>query len=141
MTKPCYSATAPAGGIVKDKNIKAFLSLVGLLSAILLFSSCAGFGGAKGDAAKPPPGAEAAAPAETAPAPPPETPVRLRILCAGDVMAHAPQLKAQWDNSTGLYDFNNNFAYVKEYVSAADLALCNLETTLGGEPYTGYPTF
>jgi poly-gamma-glutamate synthesis protein (capsule biosynthesis protein) len=120
--------------VVKNTNIKALLLIVGLLSAILLFSSCAGFGRADGEAAEAPP-----APTEE-PAPP-ETPVSLRILCAGDVMVHAPQLAAQWDDASGNYDFSNNFAYVKEYISAADLAFCNLETTLGGEPYTGYPTF
>ncbi|MDR2088727.1 MAG: CapA family protein [Clostridiales Family XIII bacterium] len=115
------------------------MPVTGLLSAILLFSSCAGPGAAQGaeDAAGRP-AAETRDPAESAPA---EAPVSLRILCAGDVMVHAPQLAAQRDDASGNYDFGNNFAYVKEYVAEADLALCNLETTLGGEPYTGYPAF
>jgi poly-gamma-glutamate synthesis protein (capsule biosynthesis protein) len=70
-----------------------------------------------------------------------EEPVSFRILCAGDVMVHAPQINAQHDAVTGTYDFSNNFEYVKTYISDADLALCNLETTFGGEPYTGYPMF
>jgi poly-gamma-glutamate synthesis protein (capsule biosynthesis protein) len=56
-------------------------------------------------------------------------------------MVHVPQIRAQHDAVTGAYDFSNNFEYVKEYISDADLAFCNLETTFGGEPYTGYPTF
>ncbi|MDR2356424.1 MAG: CapA family protein [Clostridiales Family XIII bacterium] len=102
-----------------------------------MFSSCAESGGSQRADAAGLPAAETQAPVEPEPA---EEPVSLRILCAGDVMVHAPQLAAQRDGAGG-YDFGNNFAYVKEYVSEADLALCNLETTLGGEPYTGYPTF
>ena len=75
------------------------------------------------------------------PPPPPELPLFVNVLCAGDVMVHEPQLGSQFDAASGLYDFNDNFQYVKEYVAAADLALCNLETTFGGEPYTGYPMF
>lgn len=71
----------------------------------------------------------------------PETPVSLEILCVGDVMAHGAQIKAQYNSADGTYDFRNNFQYVKDYISAADLALCNLETTLAGEPYSGYPNF
>ncbi|MDR2295850.1 MAG: CapA family protein [Clostridiales Family XIII bacterium] len=109
---------------------------MGLLAAILLFSSCAETGEARRADAD----GAAALPSAAAPAEPAEEPVSLRILCAGDVMVHAPQLAAQRDE-TGAYDFRDNFTYVKPYISEADLALCNLETTLGGEPYTGYPTF
>jgi poly-gamma-glutamate synthesis protein (capsule biosynthesis protein) len=116
------------------KKNKYFLYAAGLMSAILLFSCCAGPGGADGAEASPDAVPAAEAEAE-------EQPVSLRILCAGDVMVHAPQLAAQRDDASGAYDFSDNFAYVKPYVSDADLALCNLETTLGGEPYTGYPMF
>ena len=71
----------------------------------------------------------------------PEQPVSLEILCVGDVMAHGAQIKAQYDSTSGTYDFTNNFKYVKDYISAADLALCNIETTFAGEPYSGYPNF
>jgi poly-gamma-glutamate synthesis protein (capsule biosynthesis protein) len=119
---------------------------MGLLAAIPLFSACefgAGSDGGTGAADA----VDVGAAAETenagggADAEAPESPVSLRILCAGDVMVHEPQLAAQRDKASGGYDFSNNFAYVKDYVADADLALCNLETTMGGEPYTGYPTF
>ncbi len=71
----------------------------------------------------------------------PEQPISLEILCVGDVMAHGAQIKAQYNSSDGTYDFTNNFKYVKDYISAADLALCNVETTFAGEPYSGYPNF
>ncbi|MDD2217622.1 MAG: CapA family protein [Eubacteriales bacterium] len=66
--------------------------------------------------------------------------VDLQILCVGDVMAHRAQLNAQLQ-SDGTYSFYNNFKYVKEYITAADVALCNVETTFGGAPYIGYPNF
>ena len=66
------------------------------------------------------------------------------ILAVGDIMVHSPQLQAQYDSSTGTYNFDNNFKYVKEYIEEADYSLANLETTLAGNdvyPYSSYPTF
>lgn len=65
----------------------------------------------------------------------------LCILCVGDVMAHEPQLRAQYDSAEDKYKFDNNFKYVKKYIEAADLAMCNVETTFAGKPYTGFPVF
>lgn len=72
---------------------------------------------------------------------PVEQPITLSISCVGDVMVHSTQFKAQYDADTDTYQFDNNFQYVKDYISAADLALLNLETTLSGPPYAGYPAF
>lgn len=63
----------------------------------------------------------------------------ISILCVGDIMSHSPQTSAQY--SGGKYDYRENFEYVKPYIEAADLALCNVETTFAGAPYTGYPAF
>ncbi|WP_053957092.1 CapA family protein [Inediibacterium massiliense] len=70
-------------------------------------------------------------------------PVEATILSVGDIMVHGPQLKAQYNTHTKEYDFNNNFQLVKPYIEKADLALCNLETTLGGpeKGYSSYPQF
>lgn len=70
-----------------------------------------------------------------------EPPVELTISCVGDIMVHKPQLTAQYDTGTGAYDFTNNFEYVADYIKSADLALCNVETTFRGAPYSGYPLF
>lgn len=67
--------------------------------------------------------------------------VNLSLLCVGDVMSHSPQTAAQYNSSTGEYNYDNNFQYVKPYIEAADLALCNVETTFAGKPYTGFPCF
>jgi poly-gamma-glutamate capsule biosynthesis protein CapA/YwtB (metallophosphatase superfamily) len=68
---------------------------------------------------------------------------RVTIAAAGDVMVHSPQFKAQYQRETGLYDFTNNFRFVKPYLLQVDLALANLETTFGGEAlgYSGFPRF
>lgn len=66
---------------------------------------------------------------------------QLSILCVGDIMSHSPQLSSQYDSASGTYDYKENFEYVKPYIEAADLALCNVETTFAGAPYTGYPAF
>lgn len=77
------------------------------------------------------------------PDPEPEPPkvTEISLLCVGDIMVHSPQLDAAYDSSTGEYDYSENYQYVKPYVQTADLALCNVETTFGGTPYTGYPAF
>ena len=71
----------------------------------------------------------------------PLPPIELSITCAGDIMAHGTQLTAQYDEATGTYDFSNNYRYVKDYISQADLALCNVETTFAAGKPTGYPAF
>ena len=66
------------------------------------------------------------------------------LLACGDVMAHSPQLDAQYNSSTKEYSFDNNYKYVKQYIQNADLAIANLETTLAGNDvynYSSYPTF
>jgi len=65
----------------------------------------------------------------------------ISILCAGDVMSHMPQTNAQYDSSSGTYDYSENYEYVEKYIQAADLALCNVETTFAGKPFSGYPAF
>jgi poly-gamma-glutamate synthesis protein (capsule biosynthesis protein) len=65
----------------------------------------------------------------------------ITLLFAGDVMGHMPQLNSAYDSSTGRYDFNPVFGPVKSLITEADLALANLETTLAGPPFAGYPQF
>lgn len=73
------------------------------------------------------------------PTPEPE-PQYVSLLFAGDVMAHAKQLRCHKFGS--MYDFTRDYQYIKDIVCAADIALVNLETPLSGKkPYTGYPYF
>ena len=66
----------------------------------------------------------------------------LKMLFAGDVMGHGMQITGAWrDGGDSCYNYHPSFQWVKDYVSAADLAIANLEVTFGGAPYTGYPQF
>lgn len=65
----------------------------------------------------------------------------LRLLFAGDVMGHAPQIQSA-EVAPGRYDYRPCFQYIKPILQRADLAIANLELTLPGKaPYTGYPMF
>ena len=55
-------------------------------------------------------------------------------------MQHRAQIDAA-RTSDGKYDYSPCFSLVKEEISRADIAIGNLEVTLGGKPYQGYPTF
>lgn len=72
-----------------------------------------------------------------------EEDVEVNIVAVGDIIIHEDQLKSQFNEDTGEYNFDNNFKYVKSHIESADIALANLETTLAGEEqkYTGYPLF
>ncbi|MFO7610983.1 MAG: CapA family protein [Clostridia bacterium] len=65
------------------------------------------------------------------------------ILAAGDVMAHADNLRAAYDKETGIYSFLENYTLVKPLIEGADLAIANLETVTAGESsgYTSFPLF
>ncbi|MEU6866920.1 CapA family protein [Streptomyces sp. NPDC046876] len=66
------------------------------------------------------------------------------LVASGDVLPHDSIIKRAHDNAGGNgYDFKPMFAKVKPVVSAADLALCHMETVYGpdGGPFTGYPAF
>ena len=67
-------------------------------------------------------------------------PVDVSIVFAGDAMQHIAQVNSA-KRAGDLYDYSECFTEVKDYVSSADYAVVNFETTLGGKPYTGYPCF
>lgn len=54
-------------------------------------------------------------------------------------MQHQSQINAA--RTTKGYDYSTCFEYVKEEINRADFAIANLEVTLGGKPYRGYPAF
>ncbi|KAA6340938.1 Capsule biosynthesis protein CapA [termite gut metagenome] len=65
---------------------------------------------------------------------------RITLLFAGDLMQHQRQIEAARVSNDG-FDYTACFKYVKEEISKADIAVANLEVTLAGMPYTGYPAF
>ena len=64
---------------------------------------------------------------------------RITLLFVGDLMQHDAQIKAA--RTAEGYDYSDCFRHVKKEISEADIAIGNLEVTLGGKPYRGYPSF
>ena len=65
---------------------------------------------------------------------------KLTLIIAGDLMQHDAQIKAA-KTSDGTYDYTGYFDWVTDEIERADVAIANLEVTLAGKPYMGYPTF
>ena len=64
----------------------------------------------------------------------------VKILFAGDAMQHSAQIEAA-KTPDGKYDYTECFETIAPLIEDADYAVVNLETPLGGKPYTGYPCF
>jgi poly-gamma-glutamate synthesis protein (capsule biosynthesis protein) len=105
-------------------------SLASLVTLVLLVAGCS---------ADP-----VAAPASSAPASPPPPPESFTLVATGDVLVHQGRaLTTGAERPDGSYDFAGVFAPVAPLISAADLAVCHLETPVAppGGPYSGYPSF
>ena len=85
-------------------------------------------------------------PPDTAPTHPPVVLESTATLAAtGDILMHGPVIKSGLQPGGG-YDFSSIFTYFADYVTSADYAVANLETTLAGltngyDKYSGYPQF
>jgi poly-gamma-glutamate capsule biosynthesis protein CapA/YwtB (metallophosphatase superfamily) len=66
---------------------------------------------------------------------------KLTILFTGDIMGHEEQIWAAENREMHSYNYDEVFKYIKPVISEADVAIGNLEVTLAGPPYTGYPAF
>lgn len=64
----------------------------------------------------------------------------LTLLFVGDIMQHFPQITAA-KQPNGSYDYADCFKYITKEIKSADLAIANLETTLGNNRFSGYPMF
>lgn len=67
--------------------------------------------------------------------------VKITLLFSGDVMQHMPQVDAAWNDSCKCYVYDSAFKEIGTIFRMADLSIINLETTLAGKPYSGYPQF
>lgn len=65
----------------------------------------------------------------------------ISLLFGGDAMGHSPQFQWAYNPSSDTYDYEPNFRYIRPFVLRSDLAIVNLEVTLAGQPYSGYPNF
>ncbi|MGC3948782.1 MAG: CapA family protein [Chryseolinea sp.] len=66
---------------------------------------------------------------------------RISILFGGDVMGHDSQIASAYESKLNQYDYSSCFRFVTPIIEAPDLAIANLEVTLAGPPYQGYPQF
>ena len=64
----------------------------------------------------------------------------LTICFLGDIMMHSLQISTACKGDD-TYDFNTYFRELEEQIKTADIAVANMEFTLGGKPYSGYPCF
>ncbi len=67
-------------------------------------------------------------------------PKEISFLFMGDFMQHGPQIDAAKD-SNGNYNYDHYFEYTNSLINGVDFAIANLEVTLAGPPYSGYPRF
>jgi poly-gamma-glutamate synthesis protein (capsule biosynthesis protein) len=58
----------------------------------------------------------------------------------GDIMMHTNQIETA-ESGNGSHDFGTYYTLMEDYLEDSDLNAANMEFTLGGEPYTGYPSF
>jgi poly-gamma-glutamate capsule biosynthesis protein CapA/YwtB (metallophosphatase superfamily) len=66
---------------------------------------------------------------------------RISLLFVGDIMQHDSNIEAAFNAVTKKYDYSSCFEYVAPILRSADLTIGNLELTLAGSPYKGYPQF
>lgn len=65
----------------------------------------------------------------------------LTLMFIGDVMGHGPQIRSAYNSETKSYNYDDVFSRVLPLFSLADITIANLEVTLAGQPYMGYPQF
>lgn len=68
------------------------------------------------------------------------SPDTLSLIFVGDLMQHQAQINAA-RKGNGAFSYKGCFDFVAPELRKADLAVGNLEVTLGGKPYRGYPVF
>jgi hypothetical protein len=66
-------------------------------------------------------------------------PKSISLFFVGDMMGHKPMIDAAFTD--GKYVYEPWFQYIKSQVEKYDLSVANLEVTLAGSPYSGYPMF
>lgn len=68
-------------------------------------------------------------------------PEKITFMFAGDIMGHDEQIWSAENRETRTFNYDDVFRYISPVISKADIAVANLEVTLAGKPYKGYPQF
>lgn len=56
-------------------------------------------------------------------------------------MQHDGQIEAAYNSKTKNYEYDDGFKFVKPIINQYDIRIANLEVTLAGKPFKGYPQF
>lgn len=132
---------------IRDRRWRATILFLLIILAVLLYTAVSCVGPAaevspETDVAEPdnPPAAEAdSEKADEAPETP-TMPQRATFAFVGDVLIHQSLINAG-EREGGRYDFSPLFRHTEEIIRAADFAAFDMEGTLTGPPYSGYPAF
>ncbi|MCH2081224.1 MAG: CapA family protein [Saprospiraceae bacterium] len=65
----------------------------------------------------------------------------LQLTFLGDIMGHEAQIHAAFQAETQQYDYWPSFKEIAPILRQADFTIGNLEVTLSGKPFHGYPVF
>lgn len=65
----------------------------------------------------------------------------MSLLFIGDLMGHGPQIRSAYNPKTKTYNYDTVFYYLKDIMQEPDFTIANLEVTLAGPVYKGYPQF
>ncbi|MEN8202856.1 MAG: CapA family protein [Bacteroidota bacterium] len=65
----------------------------------------------------------------------------LKLVFTGDIMGHDTQIASALATGEEGYDYKPCFFFIEPYLQSADLVIGNLEVTLAGPPFKGYPEF
>ena len=65
----------------------------------------------------------------------------ISIVFMGDIMGHNSQINSAFSSEARRYNYEDVFSNVSHIIEVADFAIANLEVTLAGKPYRGYPRF
>ncbi|MCD4792856.1 MAG: CapA family protein [Bacteroidales bacterium] len=65
----------------------------------------------------------------------------MSLLFIGDLMGHGPQIRSAYNPIKKEYNYDTVFFYLKDVMSEPDFTIANLEVTLAGPVYKGYPQF
>lgn len=127
-------AKAAARKKKRDRLILLFLAAALVLALVLTLVQCGGRGVPTEESGETSGTTEPKGICETG---------RATVTVTGDLLIHKPIITACAEGSG--YNFTEVFQYIAPYVSQADLAVANLETTLAGSEngyeYSGYPKF
>ncbi len=66
---------------------------------------------------------------------------RIKLIFAGDIMGHDTQINSAMDEQSGTYRYDTCFSLLRPFIESADIAVANLEVTLAGPDFKGYPQF